>query len=62
MDEEKQIPSLPVTDRKKNDVESAKKRKMIYDLIEKTGLKPVVFHSLRHSSTTNKLKISGGDI
>jgi integrase len=26
------------------------------------GLKPVVFHSLRHSSTSLKLKISGGDI
>ena len=31
-------------------------------LIEEHGLKPVVFHSLRHSSTSLKLKISGGDI
>lgn len=31
-------------------------------LIEAHDLKPVVFHSLRHSSTTLKLKISGGDI
>lgn len=31
-------------------------------LIQAHNLKPVVFHSLRHSSTTLKLKISGGDI
>ena len=31
-------------------------------LIKKANLKPVVFHSLRHSSTTYKLKLSGGDI
>lgn len=31
-------------------------------LIEEHNLKPVVFHSLRHSSTSMKLKISGGDI
>ena len=31
-------------------------------LIAKHNLKPVVFHSLRHSSTSMKLKISGGDI
>lgn len=31
-------------------------------LIQEHELKPVVFHSLRHSSTTLKLKISGGDI
>ena len=30
--------------------------------IKRNNLKPVVFHSLRHSSTTYKLKISGGDI
>ena len=31
-------------------------------LIAEHDLKPVVFHSLRHSSTSMKLKISGGDI
>lgn len=32
------------------------------DLISAHNLRPVVFHSLRHSSTGLKLKISGGDI
>ena len=32
------------------------------NLIKENDLRPVVFHSLRHSSTTYKLKISGGDI
>ncbi|MDO4175123.1 MAG: site-specific integrase [Eubacteriales bacterium] len=32
------------------------------NLIQENNLKPVVFHSLRHSSTSMKLKISGGDI
>ena len=31
-------------------------------LCEKNHLRPVVFHSLRHSSTSLKLRISGGDI
>lgn len=31
-------------------------------LIAENNLKPVVFHSLRHSSTSLKLKLSGGDI
>lgn len=31
-------------------------------LITEHNLKPVVFHSLRHSSTSLKLRISGGDI
>ena len=31
-------------------------------LIEENDLPKVVFHSLRHTSTTYKLKISGGDI
>lgn len=31
-------------------------------IIKKYGLPPVTFHSLRHTSTTYKLKISGGDI
>lgn len=32
------------------------------ELIATNDLKPVVFHSLRHSSTSLKLRISGGDI
>ena len=31
-------------------------------LIKENGLPKVVFHSLRHTSTTYKLKLSGGDI
>ena len=31
-------------------------------LIKKTGLPKVVFHSLRHSSITYKLKLNGGDM
>ena len=31
-------------------------------LIKENNLPPVVFHSLRHTSTTYKLKLSGGDI
>lgn len=36
--------------------------KKIKALIEEYHLTPVVFHSLRHSSTSMKLKISGGDV
>ena len=36
--------------------------KKIGKLREKAGLPGVVFHSLRHSSTTYKLKINHGDI
>ena len=36
--------------------------KMFNDMIQKNNLRPVVFHSLRHSSTSLKLRISGGDI
>lgn len=32
------------------------------ELIEKNGLPKVVFHSLRHSSITYKLKLNGGDV
>lgn len=32
------------------------------DMIAEHNLRPVVFHSLRHSSTSLKLRISGGDI
>lgn len=36
--------------------------KIFKDFITKNGLPPVVFHSLRHCSTSLKLKLSGGDI
>lgn len=36
--------------------------KMFYDFIEQHSLRPVVFHSLRHSSTSLKLKLSRGNI
>ena len=36
--------------------------KMFYKLIEENSLRPVVFHSLRHSSTSLKLKLSKGNI
>ena len=32
------------------------------EVAKKAGLPPVVFHSLRHSSTTYKLKLNHGDI
>ena len=43
-------------------MEGDKIRDGLNRLIQENGLKPVVFHSLRHSSTTYKLKLSGGDI
>lgn len=43
-------------------VEAPKIEKAFADLIKKNDLPPVVFHSLRHSSITYKLKLSGGDI
>lgn len=36
--------------------------KQFYKLIEEHSLRPVVFHSLRHSSTSLKLKLSRGNI
>ncbi len=36
--------------------------KMFYDMIKKHSLRHVVFHSLRHSSTSLKLKLSRGNI
>ncbi len=36
--------------------------KKLHKLIEKNDLRPVVFHSLRHSSTSLKLKLSKGNI
>lgn len=32
------------------------------EIIDELGLPDVVFHSLRHTSVTYKLKLSGGDI
>ena len=37
-------------------------RRRFNKLIEDKGLPKVVFHSLRHSSITYKLKMTGGDI
>ena len=42
--------------------ESSIIRKAMKELIEENNLPPVVFHSLRHSSITYKLKLTGGDI
>ena len=36
--------------------------RMLYNFIEQNSLRPVVFHSLRHSSTSLKLKLSKGNI
>ena len=43
-------------------MESDNIRNAFNKLIKENNLKPVGFHSLRHSSTTYKLKLSGGDI
>ena len=37
-------------------------RKPLNQLLKEHNLSPVVFHSLRHSSVTYKLKLNGGDI
>lgn len=37
-------------------------RTKMQDIIDELGLPDVVFHSLRHTSVTYKLKLSGGDI
>ena len=37
-------------------------RKKFKKLIEEKGLPDVVFHSLRHTSVTYKLKLNGGDV
>ena len=42
--------------------ESSVIRKAMKNLIEENDLPPVVFHSLRHSSITYKLKLNGGDV
>lgn len=43
-------------------IEGAVINRAFHKLIEDNGLPPIVFHSLQHSSTTYKLKLSGGDI
>ena len=43
-------------------MEQDKIRQFFQKLIKDNDLRPVVFHSLRHSSTTYTLKLSGGDI
>ena len=43
-------------------IEASRIRKLMKDLIKDNDLPPVVFHSLRHSSITYKLKLNGGDI
>ncbi len=60
--EEYQDYSLVIANSVGTPVESPKIEKAFKDLIKKNNLPPVVFHSLRHSSITYKLKLSGGDI
>ena len=43
-------------------VESTRINTWLADITKKAGLPKVVFHSLRHSSVTYKLKLNGGDI
>ena len=43
-------------------VEQSRITAMFQALIKKNGLPKVVFHSLRHSSITYKLQLTGGDI
>jgi len=50
------LPSAQTKDKTAVSPEQMKK------LIEEHNLPPVVFHSLRHSSVTYKLKLNGGDI
>jgi integrase len=37
-------------------------RTKMQEIIDELGLQDIVFHSLRHTSVTYKLKLSGGDI
>ena len=45
-----------------DEIMNAAIRKALNDLIKEHDLPPVVFHSLRHTSVTYKLKLNGGDI
>ncbi len=60
--EEYQDYKLVIANASGTPVEAPKIEKAFGDLIKKNGLPPVVFHSLRHSSITYKLKLNGGDI
>lgn len=54
--------NLVITQENGHPVESRQIMDKLRKLIKDNDLRPVVFHSLRHSSTSLKLKISGGDI
>ena len=43
-------------------IEDSYLRDQMQKVIDEQGLPDVVFHSLRHTSVTYKLKLSGGDI
>ena len=43
-------------------MEASQIRKALSSLIQENDLPPVVFHSIRHTSVTYKLKLTGGDI
>ena len=43
-------------------VEGSQINRLMTDLIRKNNLPPVVFHSIRHTSVTYKLKLNGGDV
>ena len=43
-------------------MEASRINAMFHELIERNDLPKVVFHSLRHSSITYKLKLNGGDV
>ena len=43
-------------------VEGSQINRLMSELIRKNDLPPVVFHSIRHTSVTYKLKLNGGDV
>ena len=43
-------------------IEGSRIQRWLEEIIEESGLPKVVFHSIRHSSITYKLKLNGGDI
>ena len=43
-------------------IEGGEINTLLHKLIQENNLPKVVFHSIRHTSTTYKLKLSGGDI
>lgn len=54
--------NLVITGRLGTPTEGARIEKALNELITANDLPKVVFHSLRHSSITYKLKLNGGDI